>query len=143
VFDRNLYNKLRSKIRKDSSGCWIWTGAAFLKRKWAAHRYGYSCIKIDGIWRTRTTHRLMWYALHGWPKKPLCVCHKCDVPLCINPRHLFLGTHLENIQDSRRKGRHFVEAKDWKPIIREAIEAYLVADEIECSEDQTGDEHDR
>lgn len=85
MFDRNLYNKLRSKIRKDSSGCWIWTGAAFLKRKWAAHRYGYSCIKIDGIWRTRTTHRLMWYALHGWPKKPLCVCHKCDVPLCINP----------------------------------------------------------
>jgi hypothetical protein len=37
----------------------------------------------------------------------------------------------------------FVEAKDWKPTIREAIEAYLVADEIECSEDQTRDEHGR
>lgn len=111
MFDRQLYKKLRSKVRIDEHGCWIWTGSAFLKRKYAAHRYGHTAMKINGIWRTRTTHRAMWYALYGWPKKPLCVCHKCDVPLCCNPKHLFLGTHRDNMQDSKQKGRHFLSAK--------------------------------
>jgi HNH endonuclease len=112
VHDRRQFEKLIAKVEiVTESGCWIWMGAYFADRPYAAHRYGLTGIKIDGVWRTRTTHRAMWYAVHGWPVKGLEVCHRCDVPLCCNPNHLFLGTHQENMQDSKQKGRHFLNRK--------------------------------
>ena len=50
-------------------------------------------------------HRLMWEMTFGPIHAGLFVCHSCDTPGCVNPRHLFVGTALDNTHDMVRKGR--------------------------------------
>jgi hypothetical protein len=102
--DRNvraatLRDRLYAHINIDANGCWLWTAQRT--------KYGYGIIKdVD---RKRTAHRVSW-ELHNGTLIPsgMSVCHRCDVPACCNPDHLWLGTQKANMIDCASKGRHGV-----------------------------------
>jgi hypothetical protein len=79
-----------------NSGCWLWTDATM-------KRGGYGQMSAFG--KPRPAHRISWMLYRGEIPPGKFVCHKCDVPLCVNPDHLFLGTPSDNMQDCSRKGR--------------------------------------
>lgn len=91
-----LRARLFAKVMREPSGCWLWTGY----RKVAP---GYGAISIHN--RLFFVHRLSWILHHGPIPEGMHVCHRCDVPNCVRPEHLFLGTHQENVEDMLAKGR--------------------------------------
>jgi len=88
---------LRIESRIDTSGdCWEWTG--FRKNS----GYGQCHIKRNTV----LAHRAVWMIFNGTIPDNLLVCHTCDNPPCCNPKHLFLGTYLDNNRDRDSKGRN-------------------------------------
>lgn len=82
--------------RLDRSGeCWLWTGAR--------SPFGYGRFRYRGQYIA--AHRFAWMETNGPIENGLQVCHKCDVPHCCNPSHLFLGTAAENQRDKVAKNR--------------------------------------
>ena len=65
--------------------------------------YATSWITVEGVKYTTTKHRAVFYKIAGY--LPEVVMHTCDNARCINPEHLVGGTHLDNMQDMRNKGR--------------------------------------
>lgn len=92
-------NKHGGKAPHMESDCYEWTGAV------SSSGYGGVSVLVDGARATRLPHRVSW-ELHSGPiPRGLLVCHRCDVPLCVRPDHLFLGTDKENVADALSKGR--------------------------------------
>lgn len=89
-----------TKVEK-TDNCWIWKGS---RDKDGRARVCYGT-KQKGEKRTYAAARYLWFCLKKeWPGE-LCVLHKCDNVLCVNPDHLFLGTKDDNNKDRAEKGR--------------------------------------
>ena len=73
--------------------------------KGARNKRGYGSINPEAHGGHRLAHRWAWEKFNGAIPNGMHVLHSCDNPPCINPGHLFLGTHDDNMRDSREKGR--------------------------------------
>lgn len=94
-------DRLRAQLwanaeRRGPTECWPWRG-----RGWAT---GPGAISVDGRrWKASRVS----LSLHTgeWPGRTRCACHTCDNPNCVNPAHLFWGSHTDNMRDASVKGR--------------------------------------
>jgi hypothetical protein len=88
----------------NNKNCILWPGSH--KRKTG---YPSTSIKINGKWKTIDVHRKTFIENIGPIPKGMMVLHTCDNRVCVNPAHLYLGTHQQNMDDMVKKGRA------WKP----------------------------
>lgn len=97
---KTLKQRFMEKVVKgqDEDSCWLWQGAV--------DGSGYGVIKANGT--QQQAHRVAYqYMVNGGKPIPpgMFICHRCDEPSCVNPKHLWLGTHQDNMADRNNKGR--------------------------------------
>jgi hypothetical protein len=81
-----------------NTGCWLWLGYATSR--------GYARFNLGGHQgRHVPAYRFSYEAFVGPIPAGMLACHKCDVPQCVNPDHIFIGTQTDNMRDCAIKGR--------------------------------------
>ena len=84
-----------SYVEKNDS-CWIWKGAL--------SKQGYGKLSFRGN-KSAIASRVSYELCNGTIENSMLVCHSCDIPSCVNPKHLWLGTNQDNMTDMIEKGR--------------------------------------
>ena len=97
----------RQTNKGGATECWNWTGAP--------NMWGYGQIRdMNGRYgKKKLAHRISWNIHNGPIPNGMLVLHTCDNPLCVNPNHLWLGTHKDNNDDMMKKGRHSKGGYKW------------------------------
>lgn len=102
---KHIAERFWSKVQEGPE-CWLWTGAVNRPQ-------GYGILGTRKGASPVYAHRLSWMLNRSDPEK-MFVLHTCDIPRCVNPKHLFLGTASDNSLDSVRKGRHVSGYGEWQ-----------------------------
>jgi HNH endonuclease len=89
------FKAIVDSIKENQHGCKLWPGQR--------NDRGYGRLNFNG--KKRQAHRVAFALYREEIPRGFFVCHKCDCPPCVNPDHLWLGTHQENMIDMARKGR--------------------------------------
>lgn len=98
----NIKNTFLSKVIITSeSECWIW------KLKPDGRGYGKTILCVSKIRCDISAHRLSYFIFNGDIKSGLVVRHTCHNGMCVNPKHLILGTYQDNSNDTANSGRAF------------------------------------
>lgn len=106
---RTVKERVMSSYAVSESGCWEWT------KSFQGNLRNVGQIRVNG--KTRKASRLSYEINVGAIPVGLCVLHRCDNPKCINPDHLFIGTHKDNVQDMIAKRRGLVGHKNGASVL--------------------------
>lgn len=90
-------------IAVPESGCWLWTAAT--NGRGAVKGAGYGNYYDPVRRRLMRAHRYAYERYVGPIPDGLHVLHKCDVSICVNPNHLYLGTNKQNMEDKSTRNR--------------------------------------
>lgn len=91
------YERVMSRITKESNGCWLFLGAV--------DGGGYGMVKVGGrAGRIEKAHRIVYRQHFGPIPDGKEVIHHCNTKRCVNPDHLDAGTHSENMQGAYDTG---------------------------------------
>jgi hypothetical protein len=94
ILSEEQLKRFWSRVNKTET-CWLWTGSKV--------KGGYGQLELQG--KRQLAHIVSYRLANADYDKAKCVCHKCDIPSCVNPEHLFLATQSENMKDCVAKGR--------------------------------------
>ena len=100
---KTMLERFEEKYKVSPNGCWEWTGAK--------HGRGYGYFYTSKEYSQRKmdyAHRVSLFLYKGERDDEQSVLHSCDNTCCVNPDHLSLGSHKDNMRDMSEKGRHVI-----------------------------------
>jgi len=112
MLDDGLISRFKaSYVELGPDECWPWLRSLAAK--------GYGQIKRTGERKQFFAHRVAFELATGIEPGKKQVCHSCDNMKCVNPKHLFIGTQKDNLQDMKRKNRHLFGEKNNQHVLSE------------------------